>query len=85
MGYSERVRVSFNEKNKEEERMNELNLGIEGYIRKGHIVNVHFVKSQSIFNAEVLYVPDAEGENWRLKTKEGVVYVLMYERMDLIG
>lgn len=65
--------------------MNKLELGVEGYINPGHVVNVHFVRSPSIFNALVLYRPTREGENWRLKTKEGIVYVQMYERMDLIG
>ena len=54
-------------------------------IEIGHCVNVHFVRSPSIFNAQVLYIPVAEGDSWQLKTKEGIVYVQMFERVDLIG
>lgn len=53
-------------------------------IKKGDIVNVHFVHSMSIINARVLYIPVAEGDNWHLATKEGLVYVHLFERMDLM-
>jgi len=65
--------------------MAKLELGVEGYINPRHIVNVHFVRSPSIFNALVLGKPAREGENWRLKTKEGIVYVQMFEKMELVG
>ena len=65
--------------------MDKLELGIEGNINIGHVVNVHFVKSPSIINAQVLYRPNATGDSWHLKTKEGIVYVQMFERMELIG
>jgi len=65
--------------------MNKLELGVEGYINPGHVVNVHFVRSPSIFNALVIS-REGGGENtWRLKTKEGIVYVQVFERMDLVG
>ena len=64
--------------------MNKLELGIEGYINIGNIVNVYFVNSLPVYNAEVLYRPGAIGECWRLKTEHGIVYVQMFERMDLI-
>lgn len=65
--------------------MCKLKLGIDGYISIGNIVNVHFVSSGSIFGAEVLYVPGGRENTWRLKTSLGIIYVQMFERMDLIG
>jgi len=67
-----------------EEKMT-LDLRLKNIIEPNKIVNVHFVRSPSIFNARVLYVPNSTGDSWQLKTKEGVVYVQMFERMDLIG
>ena len=54
-------------------------------VKKGHIVNVHFVRSPSIFGAKVLYTPQATGDSWHLETKEGVIYVQLFEKMEIIG
>lgn len=61
-----------------------LELDTKEYIEQGHIVNVHFIKSPSIFHAEVLYRPATTGDSWHLKTRDGIVYVQMFERMDLV-
>lgn len=62
-----------------------LDLRLKDIIEPGKIVNVHFVSSKSIFRAEVLCIPNVTGDSWQLKTKDGIVYVQMFERMELIG
>jgi len=61
-----------------------LDLRLKDIIEPGKIVNVHFVGSKSIFRAKVLSIPGIVGDCYRLKTKEGIVYVQMFERMDLV-
>jgi len=62
-----------------------LDLRLKDIIEPGKIVNVHFIRSPSIFNAKVLYIPRGEGDCYQLKTKEGIVYVQMFEKMELVG
>jgi len=63
-----------------------LDLRLKDIIEPGKIVNIHFVSSRSIFKATVLSIPGIAGESYQLKTKEGqIVYVQMFERMDLVG
>lgn len=55
-------------------------------IKIGSLVNVHFVHSDSIFRARVAYVPQNTGDSWRLfRGAKEIIYVQMFERMDLIG
>ena len=62
--------------------MNEL----RNKIKIGSLVSVHFVHSDSIRRARVAYVPQNTGDSWRLiKGANEVIYVQMFERMDLIG
>lgn len=61
--------------------MNEL----RNKIKIGSLVDVHFVHSDPIRRARVAYVPQAAGDSWRLvKGVNGVIYVQMFERMDLV-
>lgn len=53
-------------------------------IEIGDKVTVHFVRSDSIFQAIVLYVPQAPGEEWQLERDGNISYVQMFERMDLV-
>ena len=62
-----------------------LELGVNGYINPGHIVNVFFTSSQPIFRAEVLQRAERAGEYWHLKTEKGIIWVQAFERMDLVG
>jgi len=61
-----------------------LDLRLKDIIEPGKIVTIHFVHSASIFNAKVLSIPGIVGDCYRLKTNEGITYVQMFERMDLI-
>jgi len=61
-----------------------LDLRLKDTIEVGKVVNVHFIKSPSIINAKVLYIPNDVGDCWQLKTKDGIVYVILFERMDLL-
>jgi len=62
-----------------------LDLRLKDIIEPGKIVNVYFVSHPAIINAKVLSIPGMAGDCYCLKTKEGVTYVQMFERMDLIG
>ena len=58
---------------------------IRNKIKIGSLVNVHFVHSDSIFRARIAYVPQNTGDSWRLvKDINEVIYVQMFERMDLV-
>jgi hypothetical protein len=54
-------------------------------IEVGDIVNVHFVRSDSLFSCEVVGNPCAEGDSWSLIDRHVTVHrVMMFERMDLV-
>jgi hypothetical protein len=76
-------KVNYKKPKPKEGKMSKLE--VDKSISIGHVVNVHFGKSSSIFNAKVLYEPQATGDSWILDTEQGVVYVQIFERMDLIG
>lgn len=53
-------------------------------IEVGDFVDVHFIKSESLFQAEVLYTPAATGDCWHLKDYRGQIhYVQLFETMRL--
>ena len=52
-------------------------------INIGDIVSVDFVASMSLVDCTVIAAPQATGDSWILKEKNGhIVYVQMFERMD---
>ena len=54
-------------------------------IKVGDFVGVEFSSALPISMAEVLYIPGATGDCWRLKKKNGkIIYIQIFERMDLI-
>ena len=53
-------------------------------IEIGDKVTVHFIRPDSIFQATVLYVPQATGDSWQLERDGNISYVQMFERMDLV-
>jgi len=53
-------------------------------IEIGDSVTIHFSHSDSIFQAKVLYVPQATGDSWQLERDGNIMYVQMFERMDLV-
>lgn len=57
----------------------------ENKIEVGDFVDVDFVnKTIGLRRAEVLYVPQATGDGWILKTGGGrLVYINLFEKMEL--
>ena len=52
-------------------------------IEVGDRVDVSFENSRGIFNAEVLNIPQATGDSWKLKLPGGYIcYVQLFSRMD---
>jgi len=55
----------------------------ENRIIVGDRVTVHFHSSHSLFEAEVLYLPQATGDSWILREEHGdIVYVQIFEQMQ---
>ena len=54
-------------------------------IKRGDKVNIYFSTGEGIFNAEVLYIPCAEGDSWRIRDKDGdLLYIQKFEMMRLL-
>ena len=52
-------------------------------IEKGDIVDIHFTTSQSLFGVEVLSIPCATGDSWKVKDEQENIYLVqLFERMD---
>lgn len=51
-------------------------------IEIGDRVDILFQSTPWILDAEVLYIPSATGDSWRVKTKEGLlIYVQQFNQM----
>lgn len=51
-------------------------------IKVGERVSVYWDSVQNVFDAEVLFAPNAFGEPWILKESNGTIhYVMVYSRM----
>lgn len=53
-------------------------------IEVGDIVSVDFEHCNSIFNAKVLYRPQATGDSWVLDEAGKIIYVQLFSRMTLV-
>lgn len=52
-------------------------------IEVGDFVNVYFERADAIFDYEILYIPQATGDSWHLKHKNGMLcYVQFFECME---
>ena len=57
-------------------------LDIDYQIVKGDMVTVDFLRSHSLYNAEVLSTPNITGDPWILKCENGnIIYVSLYEKI----
>lgn len=55
-------------------------------IEIGDKVRIHCSDGESMFNCEVLYIPCAEGDSWRIKDKDGNLhYIQKFEMMSLLS
>ena len=51
-------------------------------IKVGDKVDVFFEHISPIFGGEVLYMPQATGDSWVIKHKDGISHVQMFARMN---
>ena len=53
-------------------------------IERGDRVDIHFSDGESMFDCQVLHIPCAEGDSWRVRNKDGdLIYVQRFEMMSL--
>lgn len=55
-------------------------------IEVGDRVNIHFGNLDSIYDYEVLYIPFATGDSWKLRNNDvHLIYVQNFSYMELRG
>ena len=53
-------------------------------IEVGDKVDIFFRTEDAFFNCEILHTPQATGDSWRIRTREGIlVYMQSFETMHL--
>ena len=58
---------------------------MKDFIEKGDRVSIQFSDGESMPNCEVLYIPCAEGDSWRIKDSKGNLhYIQRFEMMSLL-
>lgn len=52
----------------------------------GDKVNIFWENVKAEFEVEVLYIPCATGDSWRLKRKDGtIIYVNSFSKMEVVS